>query len=69
MGIQNNLKIRGRVVLRILGLGNSAWNIMGVNIWSRDHFVGFDLCPPFDHPRHLKSGIPPWGFLCHETSV
>ena len=22
-------------------------------------FLGFDLMPPFDHPCHLKSGVPP----------
>ena len=24
-------------------------------------FWGFDFCPPFDHPCHLKSGVPPLG--------
>ena len=24
-------------------------------------FLGFDFCPPFDHPCHLKSGVPPLG--------
>ena len=41
----------------------------GVNFWSRDFlgillealriFVGFDVCPPFDHPCHLKSRVSP----------
>lgn len=22
-------------------------------------FLGFDFCPHSDHPRHLKSGVPP----------
>ena len=45
---------------------------MGVNFWSRDFFgfvgsprdfFGFDFCPhsieSLDHPRHLKSRVPP----------
>ena len=25
-------------------------------------YLGFDFCPrPFDHPRHLKSCVSPWG--------
>jgi len=23
-------------------------------------FFGFRFLPPFDHPRHLKLGAPPW---------
>ena len=27
-------------------------------------FLGFRLLPTFDHPRHLKSGVPPlWGII------
>ena len=28
---------------------------------SRDNILGFDFCPQFDHPCHLKSGVPPLG--------
>ena len=28
-------------------------------------FLGLRFLPPFDHPRHLKSGVPSWG----DTSV
>ena len=34
----------------------------GLTVWSGD-FLGFWFLPPFDHPRHLKSGVPqPPGF-------
>ena len=42
----------------------------GDKFWSRDfpfffeaqgNFLGSDFCPPFDHPCHLKSGVPPLG--------
>ena len=44
--------------LRFLRLGNSARDLLGVNYWSRD-FLGFWFLPPFEHLRHLKSGVPP----------
>ena len=54
-----------------LWLGNSAWDFLEDRFWSNDFFVffllspreflGFDFCPPFDHPCHLKSGVPPLG--------
>ena len=31
---------------------------LGVNFWFRDFFVSW-LLVPFDHPRHLKSRVPP----------
>ena len=30
------------------------WGLLEPNI-----FLGFRLLPTFDHPRHLKSGVPP----------
>jgi len=51
-----------------LRLRNSAWVFLGVNFWSRNFlgfvgsprdFFGFWFLPPFDHPRHLKLGVPP----------
>ena len=91
LGLYNNLKIRGiarvsqlrcsanKVQPNFLRLGNSAWDFLGVNSWSRS-FFGFLFLPPFDHFRHLKSIPPPpprvpiqWtpqikvrnGILCH----
>ena len=29
-------------------------------VWSPRDFLGFWFLPPFDHPCHLKSGVPPW---------
>ena len=51
------------VFWKFLRLGNSAWDFFlggggGVKFWSRD-FSGFWFLPPFDHPYHLKSGVPP----------
>ena len=69
-GVQNNMNIRGNARVsqahtsankvqpnlnafrKFLRLENSAWDSLGVNFWSRDLF------PPFDHPRHLKFGVP-----------
>ena len=28
-----------------LRLGNAAWDILGVNFWSRDFFLDCDFCP------------------------
>ena len=42
----------------LLWLGNSAWDLLGVKFWYRD-FFGFRFLSPFDHPCHLKSGVPP----------
>ena len=54
----------------LLWLGNSAWDFLGDKFWSSD-FLGFCLkpkgfwgvliFPPFDHPCHLKSGVPRMG--------
>ena len=38
-------------------LGNSTLDFLGVKFWSRDFFV-FWFLPPFNHPCHLKSGVP-----------
>ena len=35
-------------IWKSLRLGKSAWD-----------FLGFQVLPPFDHPCHLKSGVPP----------
>ena len=54
-----------RVILRKFGKG-SFWGQF--NFWSRyflgfclnpREFFGFWFLPPFDHPRHLKSGVLP----------
>ena len=47
-----------RVRFLNLTLGNSARDFLGVNFWSRV-FWGFWFLPPFEHLRHLKSGVPP----------
>ena len=44
----------------LVWLGNSAGDLLGVKFWSRD-FLGLRFLPPFDHPCHLKSGVPPPG--------
>ena len=44
----------------LLCLGNSAWDFLGDKFWSSD-ILGFWFLPPFDHPCHLKSGVPPLG--------
>ena len=31
--------------LNFLRLGNSAWDILRVNCWSRDFFLDCDFCP------------------------
>ena len=58
-------------------LGNSARDFWGLKFWSRDflgvslealgNFFFFWFLPPFNHPHHLKSGVPPWYifFLFH----
>ena len=51
---------------KFLRLGNSACDFLGVNFWSRD-FFGFWFLPSFDHPRHLKLGVPPWGCVPPKT--
>ena len=56
MGIKNNLKIHCSA--HMSGCISSVRDFFGVNIWSRD-FFGFCFLPPYDHPRHLKSGVPP----------
>ena len=52
---------------KLLWLRNSAWDFLGVKFWSSG-FLGFCLkpwdffwvfiFPPFDHPFHLKPGVP-----------
>ena len=51
---------------------NSAWDSLGVNFWSRDFlefcwkpygFFWVLIFPPFDHPHHLKSGVPEYPLL------
>ena len=55
--------------LELLRATKTAWDFFGVNFWSRDFlgvllealgiFLGLELLAPFDHPRHLKSRVPP----------
>jgi len=71
---------------KILRLGNSVGDFLGVSFWTRDFlgvsfwtrdflgslealgiFLGFDFLPPFDHPRHVKSGVPPLGLVRNAT--
>ena len=56
-----------------LWLGNSAWDFLGDKFWSSDFLFCFVFlkpkrffwvlifASPFDHPCHLKSGVPPLG--------
>ena len=72
LGIQNNLTIRLRAsannvqpnLLCFVETFKARKFDMGffwrVNFWSRK-FWGFWFLPPFDHPRHLKFGIPSLG--------
>ena len=46
-------------VLQILRFGNSAWDLSGVNFWSRGLFLDFDFLPQFNHPHRLKSRLYP----------
>ena len=32
-------------------------------VWSPGEFFGFWFLPPFDHPCHLKSGVPLWAWV------
>lgn len=43
----------------ILVNGNSAWDFWGGFVASPRDFGAFSFLPPFDHPRHLKSRVPP----------
>ena len=74
--IQNNLKIRycsqecyvfkpRSFENTFLGLGNSAWNFVRVQLWSRDLF-GLWFLPTFHHPCHLKSRVPPPWVMAHQ---
>ena len=54
--------------LELLGATKSAWDFLGVNFWSRD-FFGSWLLAPFDHPRHLKSRVPPPGQSSRENAT
>ena len=72
-GIQNNLKIRdssripaasgnfyGSEIRRGIFLGlNFGSGILGGFVWSTRDFLGVLFLPPFYHPCHLKSGVPP----------
>ena len=69
-GIQNNLKIcdsscvswphsTAKKVQPNLFWECLGWDFLGVKFLSRE-FFGFWSLPPFDHPCHLKSGVPPW---------
>ena len=45
---------------KLLWLGKVGMEIFfGVKFWFRNIF-GFWFLPPFDHPCHLKSEVPPW---------
>ena len=74
--IQNKLKIRycsqechvfkpRSFANTFLGLGNSALNVVRVQLWSRDLF-GLWFLPTFHHPCHLKSRVPPPGVMAHK---
>ena len=44
--------------------GGRGWLIFGPRIFGvllepLGMFLGFDFCPSFNHPEHLKSGDPP----------
>ena len=64
---------------KFLRLGILAWDFLRVNFWSRDFFgillealgifLGFDFLPLFDHPRHLKLGVPPLGNTLNSTHL
>ena len=67
MGIQNNLEVRDSSCVSRLGSSSGLFYgleilhgiFWGVKFWARD-FFWFLYLPPFDHPCHLKSGVPPW---------
>ena len=74
LGIQNQCFYSSCYItscfLEIFMTGDLAWNFLGVKFWSRDilrfvwsprDFLGFWFLPPFDHPCHLKFGVPTWG--------
>ena len=92
LGLYNNLKIRGiarvsqlrcsasKVQPNFLRLGNSAWDFLGVNSWSRSFFWVFIFAPIRSFPSlEIQSTAPPprvpiqWtpqikvrnGILCH----
>ena len=46
-------------VLQILRFGNSAWDLSGVNFWSRGLFLDFEFLPQFNPPHRLKSKLYP----------
>ena len=46
---------------KILRLGNSAWDVFGVNFWPTDFFGGFDFCPRSIIPIKVPPP-PPVGF-------
>ena len=62
------------VFLEILRATKSPWDFLG-SIFGPGIFLGFAGSPsdffgswllaPFDHPRHLKSRVPPWGLKTH----
>ena len=40
-------------------LGGGSFSSRGFLGFVRTYFGGFRFLPPFNHPRHLKSGVPP----------
>ena len=47
-------------------LGGGSFSSRGFLGFVRTYFGGFQFLPPFNHPRHLKSGVPPrGGGLCY----
>ena len=42
-------------------LGGGSFSSRGFLGFVRTYFGGFRFLPPFNHPRHLKSGVPPRG--------
>ena len=48
--------LRGKILASIC-FGSLAWDFLGDKFWSSD-FFGFWFLAPFDHPCHLKSGVP-----------
>ena len=69
LGTQKNLKILGSAdcVVRVIScnpfwkflrLGNSAWDFLWVDFWSRD-FFGFDFCPHSIIPVTRNPEYPP----------
>ena len=58
-----NVHVSFNTFWKFLRPGNSAWDFFGVNFFYPGIFLvgilGFRFLPSFNHPRHLKSGVPP----------